>query len=118
METSEKVLYLVHDLATSTWALAALNAALESGLLDPLTEPRSIAYLCEHTGMHEWLAEGILDVTVALGLVQRNGDVFSSRLNYVQHNSKVSTWSEMQHKAIWCLAGNTQIQNFCWRREG
>jgi 2-polyprenyl-3-methyl-5-hydroxy-6-metoxy-1,4-benzoquinol methylase len=71
-------LHLVNDLVNSTWALAALRVAIESGMLASLTEPRTVAFLSERAGMPAPLAESILDVAVALNLVQRDGDVFSS----------------------------------------
>jgi predicted O-methyltransferase YrrM len=78
MKTTEEVRQLVNDLSSSVWVFATLTCAVESGLLEPLTEPRSLVYLSERTGVAVALVEGILDVLVALGLVRREGDTFAS----------------------------------------
>ncbi len=68
---------LFADLSTSVWAFATLACAAEAGLLDLLTEPRSLADLSKRTGVEVALVERVLDVLVALGLVRRDGDVFA-----------------------------------------
>src|SRR4051794_36137466 len=78
MKTFEEVRQLVNDLSSSVWAFSTLTCAVEAGLLEPLAEPRSAAYISEHTGAALALVEGILDVLVALGLVRREGDTFAS----------------------------------------
>ena len=78
METREEVGRLVADLSASAWALAALDACLEAGLLESLTEPRSPADLSERTGVPAALVEALLDMLVALGLVRRAGDAFTA----------------------------------------
>ncbi len=55
-----------------------MSAAAEAGLLEQLIEPRTTAYLSQHTGVPAELVERILDVLIALGLVSRQGDDFSS----------------------------------------
>ena len=76
MDTREQVGHLVAQLSASTWALAALDACLEAGLLEHLTEPRGPAELSERTGVPGTLVEALLDMLAALGLVRREGDAF------------------------------------------
>jgi len=68
---------LVADLSTSVWAFATLTCAVEVGLLDLLTEARDLADLSARTGVEAALVERVLDVLVALGLVHREGNVFT-----------------------------------------
>jgi SAM-dependent methyltransferase len=77
VETREQVGRLVADLSASTWALASLDACLEAGLLECLTEPHGSAELSERTGVPAALVEALLDMLVALGLVNRAGDAFT-----------------------------------------
>jgi SAM-dependent methyltransferase len=78
METREQVDGLVAELSASAWALASLDACLEAGLLECLTEPRSPAELSERTGVPAALAEALLDMLVALGLARRAGGAFTA----------------------------------------
>jgi SAM-dependent methyltransferase len=78
VETQEQVSGLIAELSASAWALASLDACLESGLLESLSEPRSPAELSERTGVPAALAEALLDLLVALGLVRRTGDAFTA----------------------------------------
>jgi SAM-dependent methyltransferase len=78
METHEQVGGLVAELSASAWALASLDACLESGLLQYLTEPHTPAELSERTGVPAALVEALLDLLVALGLVRRAGDAFTA----------------------------------------
>jgi hypothetical protein len=78
METREQVGGLVAELSASAWALASLDACLESGLLECLTEPHSPAELSERTGVPAPLVEALLDLLVALGLVRRADDAFTA----------------------------------------
>jgi SAM-dependent methyltransferase len=77
VETREQVGRLVAELSASTWALASLDACLEAGFLECLTEPRGPADLSERTGVPAALVEALLDMLVALGLVRRVGDAFT-----------------------------------------
>jgi SAM-dependent methyltransferase len=76
METREQVGGLVAELSASAWALASLDACLEAGLLEYLTEPHNPVELSERTGVPAPLVEALLDLLVALGLVRRMGDAF------------------------------------------
>jgi hypothetical protein len=78
METREQVGGLVAALSVSAWALTSLDACLEAGLLEYLTEPHSSAELSERTGVPAALVEALLDLLVALGLVRRAGDAFTA----------------------------------------
>ncbi|HEY7020912.1 MAG TPA: class I SAM-dependent methyltransferase [Ktedonobacterales bacterium] len=78
METREQVGGLVAELSASAWALASLDACLEAGLLEYLTEPHSPVELSERTGVPAALVEALLDLLAALGLVRRAGDAFTA----------------------------------------
>ena len=69
---------LVGELATSTWALAALGCADETGLLGELGEPRSAEALASRTGVPAPLVEAVLGVLLALGLARRDGEAFAA----------------------------------------
>jgi predicted O-methyltransferase YrrM len=66
---------VIDELSSSVWAFAALTAALEAGLLDQLADPQELGAISAHAGLDPSLAEGILDVLVALGFVRRDGQV-------------------------------------------
>jgi precorrin-6B methylase 2 len=66
---------VIDELSSSVWAFAALTAALEAGLLELLAEPQDLGATSARSGLDPSLAEGILDVLVALGLAHRNGQV-------------------------------------------
>ena len=68
---------VITDLNSSVGAFSALACAFETGLLDALSESRSLADLSHQSGIPTPLVEGMLDVLVALGLLQRDGDVYS-----------------------------------------
>src|SRR5205807_9765387 len=69
---------MINDLSSSVWAFSALARALETGLLEALGESRSLADLSHRSGIPTPLVEGMLDVLVALGLLQRDDDVYSA----------------------------------------
>jgi len=69
---------VINDLSSSVWAFSALACALEAGLLEALSESRSLADLSHRSGVAAPLVEGVLDVLVSLGLLLRAGDVYSS----------------------------------------
>src|SRR4029453_18820673 len=66
---------VIDELSSSVWAFAALTAALEAGLLELLAEPQQLGATRARSGLDPSLAEGILDVLVALGLAHRDGQV-------------------------------------------
>ena len=68
---------VINNLISSVGAFSALACAFEAGLLDALGESRSLADLSHRSGIPTPLVEGMLDVLVALGLLQRDGDVYS-----------------------------------------
>jgi SAM-dependent methyltransferase len=78
METREQVGGLVAELSASAWTLASLDACLEAGILQCLTEPHSRAELSERTGVPAALVEALLDLLAAVGLVRRAGDAFTA----------------------------------------
>src|SRR6266851_17782 len=69
---------VINNLSSSVWAFSALACALEAGLLEALSESRSLADLSYRSGIAAPLVEGVLDVLVSLGLLLRAGDVYSS----------------------------------------
>jgi SAM-dependent methyltransferase len=69
---------VINELSTSVWAFSALACALEAGLLEALSETRSLAELSHRSGIAAPLVKGMLDVLVSLGLLLRAGDVYSS----------------------------------------
>jgi len=69
---------VIDDLSTSAWAFAALASALEGGLLEALTEARSLDDLSTRSGIPSSLVEGMFDVLVAVGLLSRVGESYSS----------------------------------------
>jgi hypothetical protein len=60
---------LVRELAVGVWAFAALACAEETGLLDELSEPRSLGDLAERTAVPLPVVWAVVDVLLALGLV-------------------------------------------------
>lgn len=60
------------ELSSSVWTVATLRVAFESGIVSAL--PGTTAALAERTGAHPSIVAGVLDVLVALGLVEKNGD--------------------------------------------
>lgn len=77
----QSVKQVITSLSTSVWAFSTLAGALEAGVLERLTEPRSLAALSQHSGLQPSLIEGILDLLVALGLLERDGDLYRSTLD-------------------------------------
>ena len=69
---------VITDLSSSVWAFSALACALEAGLLEALSESRSLTDLSHRSGIAAPLVEGMLDVLVSLGLLLRAGDVYRS----------------------------------------
>jgi predicted O-methyltransferase YrrM len=75
VDPSQEARRVLDDLSQSVWAFATLTTALEAGLLDQLAEPQELEAIGGRSGLDPSLAEGILDVLVALGLVRRDGQV-------------------------------------------
>jgi predicted O-methyltransferase YrrM len=75
VDPSQEARRTIDDLSQSVWAFATLTTALEAGLLDQLAEPQELEAIGGRSGLDPSLAEGILDVLVALGLVRRDGQV-------------------------------------------
>src|SRR5215470_1359161 len=69
---------VITNLSSSVWAFSALACALEAGLLEALSEARSLTDLGHWSGIPARLVEGVLDVLVSLGLLLRTGDGYSS----------------------------------------
>jgi len=70
---------LVGELSASAWALACLAAALESGMLAELRSPLSVRVLSERTGVPAEVAEALLAVLAALGVVCAEGEGLALR---------------------------------------
>jgi 2-polyprenyl-3-methyl-5-hydroxy-6-metoxy-1,4-benzoquinol methylase len=75
METAE-ARKIVNKLMDAVWAYDALCFTVKRGILAQLNEPRSLAYLSEHSGVPVSLAESILDILVSVDLVQRDKDIY------------------------------------------
>ena len=84
MQTSPEVWSLVNELSASTWAFSSLCAAVEMGLLAPLAQPCRLAALSEQAGVQPGIAEGILGVLLAIGLLRREDDVFMAEPGMLQ----------------------------------
>jgi hypothetical protein len=69
---------VINNLISSVGAFSALACAFEAGLLDALSESRSLADLSHQSGIPTSLVEAVLDVLVSVDLLQRDGDVYSS----------------------------------------
>src|SRR6266852_5610892 len=69
---------VITDLSSSVWAFSALACALETGLLEALSETHRLTDLGQRSGISACLVEGLLDVLVSLGLLLRAGDGYSS----------------------------------------
>ena len=66
----------VAELADGAWALAALSVSLEKGLLRALAEGADAAAAARRTGLPQALVTRLLDVLVALGAAERDGDAY------------------------------------------
>lgn len=64
------------ELGESVWAFSALAGALEGGLLDELATPQTPSQISDRTGASPALIEALLDVLVALDLVEVSGVAF------------------------------------------
>lgn len=67
---------VIDHLSTAFWAYSTLASALEAGLLETIQDTSSIASLSQHSGIPAPLVECMLDVLVALGLLQRDGEKY------------------------------------------
>ena len=67
---------VINDLISSVGAFSALACALETGLLEALSESRSLADLSHQSGIPTSLVVGMLDVLVASGLLQRDDNAY------------------------------------------
>jgi SAM-dependent methyltransferase len=66
----------VGELSIAAWALSALAFALETGVVDEIRAPATPAAVAGRRGVPLLLAEAILDVLQAIGLVHREGQAF------------------------------------------
>jgi hypothetical protein len=67
---------VVGDLTLSTWALSALCASIEAGVVEELGEPSSPERIAAQTGIPSSIVESLLDVLRALGLARPEGEAF------------------------------------------
>lgn len=74
VERPEDLRSMVGELSASAWALATLAAAVECGVVAALREPLPVRALAARAEIPEEVAEGLLGVLAALGLVQRDGE--------------------------------------------
>jgi hypothetical protein len=68
----------------STWKLAALAFALETGLVDAIGEPARAAAVAHRVDMPPPLVEAVLDVICTTGLVRREGQAFVAEPGFVR----------------------------------
>jgi SAM-dependent methyltransferase len=64
------------DLSAGVWGVAVVAACAELGMVEALGEPIGAEALAAGTGVSPRLAERLLDVLTALGLVERRGDLY------------------------------------------
>jgi SAM-dependent methyltransferase len=64
------------ELGSSVWAFSALAGAVEGGILEELATPHTPAEISARTGASVALIEAVLDVLMALDLVQADGEAF------------------------------------------
>jgi predicted O-methyltransferase YrrM len=67
---------VIDELSNSVWAFATLTAALEAGVLEQLAEQQELGAISALLGLDPSLAEGTLDVLMALRLARRDGQLF------------------------------------------
>jgi len=75
VDQSQEARRVLDELSSSVWAFVTLTAALEAGLVELLAQPQELGAISAQVGLDPSLAEGMLDVLVALGLVRRDGQV-------------------------------------------
>lgn len=78
IETAQDFQQQVVDLRKNVWSFAVLASALEAGLLDGVTQPRTIEEIADHSGVDVKLAERMLEVLRALGFVNVEGDHYAA----------------------------------------
>lgn len=81
MSTQAEIQQTVSGLNASIWAYSALTFSVETGILEQLTESRSLQDISEKTHVPVTLVERLLDVLAALGLLQREGNTFIAESN-------------------------------------
>jgi SAM-dependent methyltransferase len=64
------------DLSAGVWGVAVVAACAELGMVEALGEPIGAEAVAGGTGVSPRLAERLLDVLTALGLVERRGDLY------------------------------------------
>ena len=70
---------VVGELSTTTWAYAAVGALFESGLLERLDTAKETRQLADETKLAEPLVRALLDVGVALGVIEMaDGDTYTA----------------------------------------
>lgn len=75
------------ELWESVWAFSALAGALEGGILDELATPHTPSQISERTGASPALVDALLDVLVALDLVEVSGEAFVCAPGMVAYTS-------------------------------
>jgi protein-L-isoaspartate O-methyltransferase len=75
IRTNEDFRRLLAELGNAAWALAAISAGYEAGLVQHLGQPRRVAELSVLTHLPENVVDGLVDVLVAVGCASRDGDL-------------------------------------------
>ena len=78
LQTPDDVRAMGEEMGTTVWAFAVVCSAAEAGLLTCLGEPRRVAEAAAQTALPLPLVAQMLDVLVALGLVQRHEEQYGA----------------------------------------
>jgi len=75
---------VVSELAGATWTLAALDFALQTGIVDAIGEPATAEAVAGRIDLPAQLVEAILGVVRTTGLVRREGQAFVAEAGLVR----------------------------------
>src|SRR4051794_4823222 len=78
-----------HDLAelsAGVWGVAVVGACAELGIVERLREPAGVEALAADTGVSSALVERLLGVLLALGLVERRGELYAATPELAQRS--------------------------------
>ncbi len=78
IETAQDFQQQVIDLRTHVWSFGVLASTLESGLLDSVTQPRTIEEIADHSDVDVKPTERMLEILHALGIVNVGGDHYAA----------------------------------------
>jgi SAM-dependent methyltransferase len=74
------------ELSAGVWGVAVVAACAEVGLVERLREPAGLEALAAGAGLSPALTERLLDVLVALGLVDRRGELYAATPELAQRS--------------------------------